>query len=474
MKFPERAGLADESVCFTGGAGAFACWLNSSPSLILAILFWTALALSAQKAATPEQVLAKARDKIVDRTQRLPNYTCVQTVDRKYFKFKSPQFRTLSCDDMSANRKKKNTLLHLEATDRIRLDVRVSGGTEIGAWAGSSHFDDGNIMKLIKGPFGTGAFGTILTDIFTGDGVSFSFDGEEQFDSIGLLRYRFEVAHESSHYMVHAGDDWVFTGYDGAVWVDPNTFELRRLVMRTTELPKETGACESTTTVDYASRRVGDGDFLLPQRSTLHFLLRDMTESDVATTYSACHQYHAQANLVSDPAAIAGEASAKTAVPVSIPAGLVITIRLAEPIDTDTAAAGDVVVATVSAVGRRDPKAKTIVPVNDSVVDIGAPIRGRIVLMQHLLDPPRSFVVAIQLETLEIKGMVSPLYAIRPTDYEPWTVTKVTLEHRYRARPVFFPPRGQTALVCNFSYFTNADRYVMPRGYESQWTTVLP
>jgi hypothetical protein len=436
-----------------------------------AFLIFAALAMSAQPAATPEQVLAKARDRIVDRTARLPNYTCVQTVDRKYFKFKSPPFGALSCDDMSAKRKKKNSSLHLEATDRIRLDVKVSGGTEIGAWAGSSHFDDGNVMKLIQGPFGTGAFGTILSDIFSGDGVRFYFDGEEQVDSLNLFRYRFEVAHESSHYMVHAGGDWVFTGYDGAVWVDPNTLELRRLLMRTTELPKETGACESTTTVDYASMRVGDGNFLLPQRSSLHFLLRDMTESDVATTYSACHQYHAEANPIPDPSAIAAEPPPARP-PTSIPASLVLTIRLAEPIDTDTAAAGDVVVPRVSAVRRRDPKAKKIVPVNGSVVDIGAPIRGRIVLMQHLLDPPRSFVVAIQLETVEIKGIASPLYAIRPTEYGPWTVTKVTLEHRYRARPVFLPPSGQSRLLCNFSFFTNAGRYVMPSGYASQWSTV--
>jgi hypothetical protein len=108
--------------------------------LILAALLCAPL-MRAQTALTSEQVLAKARDQIVDRTARLPNYTCVQTVDRKYFKFKSPQLEALSCDEMSAKRKKKHPLLHLEATDRIRLDVKVSGGTEIGAWAGSRHFD---------------------------------------------------------------------------------------------------------------------------------------------------------------------------------------------------------------------------------------------------------------------------------------------------------------------------------------------
>jgi len=442
-------------------------------SIVSATLLCLALATSAQTPPNPEQVLAKARDNILDRTERLPNYTCVQTVDRKYFKLKNPQSPVLSCDDMSAKRNKKNNLLYLEATDRLRLDVKVSGGTEIGSWAGASHSGDGNVMKLIKGPFGTGAFGTLLTDIFTGSSVSFYFDGEESVDSLKLFRYRYEVSRESSHYMIHTGNDWAFTAYDGAVWIDPNSLELRRLVMRTSELPKETGAGESTTTVEYASTRIGTGDFLLPQHSDLHFLMRDNTESDVATIYSACHQFHVDANLIPDPGAVPAESPAARA-PSSIPAGLVLTLKLAEPIDTDTAAAGDVVAATVSDVGRLDRKSKKIVPAEESVIQKGSPVRGRIVLLLHLLDLPRSFVIAIQIETVEINGIPSPLFAFRPQDSEPWTVTKVTLEHRYRARPIFFPPRGQTALVCDFSFFTNAEHYVMPRGYESQWTTVPP
>jgi hypothetical protein len=201
--------------------------------------------------------------------------------------------------------------------------------------------------------------------------------------------------------------------------------------------------------------------------------MRDNTESDVATTYSACHQFQADANLIADPSAIAAESPAAPT-PTSIPAGLVLTLKLAEPLDTDTAAAGDLVMDTVSDVGLLDPKSKKIVPARESVIQKGSAVRGRIVLMMHLLDYPHSFVVAIRLETVEINGFPSPLYAFRPQDNEPWTVTKVTPEQRYRARAVFFPPRGRTDLACNFSFFTNAEHYVMQRGYETQWTTVPP
>ena len=161
-----------------------------------------ALTMGAQS-PDPEQALAKTRDNILERTERLPNYTCVQTVDRKFLKLKKPVFPIPSCDDMSAQRSPKADLLGLQATDRLRLDVQVSDGTEIEAWAGDSHFGNGTMMSLIKGPFGfgTGGFGNFLTDILTGAGVKLYFEGEETVDSLKLFRYRFQISRESSHYM---------------------------------------------------------------------------------------------------------------------------------------------------------------------------------------------------------------------------------------------------------------------------------
>jgi hypothetical protein len=120
---------------------------------IIPIFLVLASTIRAQEPRDPEEVLVQARDKILERTERLPNYTCVQTVDRTFLKVDKPRFPVPSCDDLKAKRNKKAYILKVEATDRLRLDVKVSGGTEIGAWAGASHFEDGNVLKLIKGAF---------------------------------------------------------------------------------------------------------------------------------------------------------------------------------------------------------------------------------------------------------------------------------------------------------------------------------
>jgi len=367
---------------------------------------------------------------------------------------------------MSAQRSTKADLLTLQATDRLRLDVQVSGGTEIEAWAGDSHFGNGTMLSLIQGPFGfgTGGFGNFLTDIFTGAGVKLSFEGEETVDSLTLFRYRFQISREFSHYMLHAGSEWLVTGYGGAVWIDPKSSQLSRLLVQTSDLPEEANACESSTTVEYTTMRIGTDDFLLPQHSTLHFLMRDMTESDVATTYSRCHQFHGEANLITDPSAAAGEES-PAPTPISIPAGLLVQLKLAHAIDSDTAAAGDVVEATVSE-PVRDPKS------NEIVISARSTVRGRILRMEHSLDTPRRFVIVIQFETVEIHGISSPLYAIRLRDDERQAAKNAPSALVERSHQIFLPPRGQSPLASNFSVTSKAKHHVLPRGLEMQWLTV--
>jgi hypothetical protein len=75
---------------------------------------------------------------MIERTKRLLDYTCVQTVDRRYFVRSKPEEPRPCCDQMSAEARKKSYSLRLTPTDRLHLDIKVSGGTEIGSWAGAN------------------------------------------------------------------------------------------------------------------------------------------------------------------------------------------------------------------------------------------------------------------------------------------------------------------------------------------------
>src|SRR6202051_2394655 len=115
-------------------------------ALILAV----AVAACAQPRRDPTDVLAHARDKMLDRTDRIPNYICVETVNRSYLKNANAGSWPASCDQIMGAKKKGYYKLRIEATDRLRLDVKVSDGREIGAWAGARSFDSRDIVEFVE------------------------------------------------------------------------------------------------------------------------------------------------------------------------------------------------------------------------------------------------------------------------------------------------------------------------------------
>ena len=71
---------------YSNAEGAGNC-TRCAPRPMRAFLFVAVgTALFAQPPLHPTDHLACARDKLVERDKRLPDYTCIQAVDRRYFK----------------------------------------------------------------------------------------------------------------------------------------------------------------------------------------------------------------------------------------------------------------------------------------------------------------------------------------------------------------------------------------------------
>src|SRR5579859_1213610 len=228
--------------------------------------------------------------------------------------------------------------LQLYLTDRLRLDVKVSHGNEVGSWAGASQFDSRSIFELVgPGPFGTGTLGTFLTDIFTEGSASFEYDGEQSAGRGEAYEYRFRVPRGASHYSVEVGRDWHVVGYEGVLRVDPQSFDLRYLLVKVTAFPPESETCEAVTNVDYDRVQIGTGNFLLPLRSRLRILMTVSTESDITTTYARCREYHGEATIHfgDEPPAIVKVQKEDNKAPVILPVGLPVSLALAATIDTE-------------------------------------------------------------------------------------------------------------------------------------------
>jgi hypothetical protein len=387
----------------------------------------------------------------------------VVTINRKYFR-SSDSTLARSCDRIIGEDREPKKAAKVEASDRVRLDVKVSGGIEIGSWAGASKFESGSIVDQAHGNFEAGTLGPVLQDIFLNDAAEFQYVGEKQAGSDALLEYRFQVPADASHLFFRADGAWIGNiAYQGSIQIDSETFDLRSLMVRNDNLPPETNLCLATDTASYERTRIGSRDFLMPRESVFRTLQTDSGVTEAVIAYSSCREFQSASTIQFAPAEPArGTADASSR--FSLPSGLAFTVALVDPIDTDIAAAGDAIVARI-----RRP---VMNPVSKAVlVPADATVRGRIVRMEHF--PGTRFVIAIQLETLDVNGLETPVYA-RPGEARG---SGTQTERSFLSRPgvhIVLPRLGEPGNAASFVFGTLKDRYVVPAGYESNWITIAP
>jgi len=147
----------------------------------------------------PAALLNRARAKIVGNIGRLPKYTCLQTVHRsRYERF--PRMRVTGCGHVEDAGAAAESEPMLAWADRLKLDVTVSGGTEIFSWAGAHHFETENVEKIVgSGLTGTGDFGSFLMNTFGTNGPKYEYLGVAlQTGGRQLAVYRYQVPLEAS------------------------------------------------------------------------------------------------------------------------------------------------------------------------------------------------------------------------------------------------------------------------------------
>ncbi len=388
---------------------------------------------------------------------RLPKYTCSAAIERKYFK--APRVIGRTCDDVIASRNTGLIKSTETATDRLRFDVEIAdAGFEIFSWPGSQRFDANKLLEIGDGgPIGTGPFGAFLGDIFTNAGATFKFEREKTVNGRRLLEYRFRVPLESSHYKAGMRGMYRFIAYDGQFRLDPASANLVSLEVRTAELPRETESCEATTKIDFQNLRIGYSEFLAPLRSVLGVIGKYGDDSESVTSYSACHEFHGEAEVHFDDTPSASD-SVAAAVPGEraepLPAGLPVALIFETPIDTNVAAAGDPLTAQVVEAVVEPGSKRMLVPA-------GTKITGRVVHMEHHLAGGNYFLLSVQFDTLHLlldrafqtagdsKRGQAPCWDIRNQ----------------------IESKGRLSNGFTFVLPSKGGHYVMPAGCESRWVT---
>ncbi|MGE5568918.1 MAG: hypothetical protein ACM3S5_07780 [Rhodospirillales bacterium] len=406
----------------------------------------------------PVDVLARMGRIVADNAARLPNYACVETVERRYYRAKlsrSPR----NCDDLSGEKKKRGYKLILERTDRFRLEVRSGAVAELFSWPGDNRFEAQRPEQLVGyGPAASGSFGALLFSIFQSDATEFAFLGERESSGRKLFAYSFRIPEAMSHFVVHTLQGGSLpAGFEGTILADPETAEPVRLTTRTGELPSEAFCCEITSAFDYGRTRTGADSLLLPTEARQRFIERSGVETENITTFSDCREFRGES-----PPRNLGP-------PLAIRAGLPVMIALGARIDSATAAAGDRFVGTI---------AKPVEDAGQIVLPKGALVEGRITKVE-VRTQPQAVTIDLAVETVEVGGAAVPFHVTGPPPDTRSKLEKVLSELRIGAgglstRPVARPPVPAPGEPRSSELHFPGERAILDRGFQTEWITVKP
>lgn len=419
----------------------------------LVILFWAILFFfqTPSSGQDPNQVLAETRARVVQVTRNLPRFTCLETVDREYFD--APPIRE---NALTTPPTELCPAIFVEPdgripqfTDRLRLEVTADNGREIHAWPTATEFDTRPIEEIVQGAITTGGFGGYLSEVFDNPGTRFAYIGERVEKGRKMFEYSYRTPLETSRYIV--GKTHRITGHGGWFLIDPGALEVVHLVVHTDQVPPETGMCRDHNAIDYHRVAVGDGQLILPAQAVMQILQPGGSVSKTKLSFSSCREYKAESTIRFDDAD-SGQGSTAAA-KRSVPAGVRFTLRTIDPLDFNTAAAGDPVVARVVQTSNRH------------AVPEGATVSGRISVLRHYIALNR-YQLAFALETLTANG-TSTRFAAVPE--RPRNVRSLPEGFRSRGAELSIPPPG--ASTSEASFVLPGRTSLIKPGFESLWVT---
>ncbi len=330
---------------------------------------------------SPESApVERVRRRMAENIARLPNYTCLETIER------------------SVKRPKKEEPLF---KDRIHLDVAFIGQTEMFAWPGSDHFEAGLLheLPLGTGAIGNGGFGGWTSSLFGPSAPVFTPAGACVVEGRRGWRYSFRVPLRSSTHKIIVGDRQAISAYTGSICVDPDALDVMTLEVDDEQVPTPLVACSER--VRYGRTRVGAGDFLLPQYDELTATDSQGNRSRNRTSFTGCEQYTSHSSISFDT----GHQSApepRAAAPIrqgttreiELPGGISLDLRLGNPIRSAASAVGDAITAQLH---HRIQTSGVSIP-KDAIVS------GRIRALEQYFEPKKDFIVGLEFDSLSFNG----------------------------------------------------------------------
>jgi hypothetical protein len=315
-------------------------------------------------------LLARVLARMSENLKKLPNYTCLQTIER-------------------GRRASENQ--HFQPVDRVRLEVGLVDGKEMFSWPGAGNFEDRELADMVAGgAIGNGNFALHAKSVFVSGTPTFQYAGERVYEGRKTHRWDFRVPRIRSGYTIRNGHREAVVGYHGSFWADADTLDVVRLEVYADEIPPALEIVAAHDAMNYGRLRIGASDFLLPRSSELR--MTDYGgESQNLTAFSGCRQYTGESVVRFDDQTTDTQVDRPPTKGIELPLGVQIPIALAADIKADTAAVGDAIEGIVNS---------NVKMRGTLLVPKGAKAHGRIVWLRKQANANPMWVVGLEFSEI--------------------------------------------------------------------------
>lgn len=386
--------------------------------------------------------LARFRQKVRQDMTGIPNYTCLETIERTRREAHTRAFKPV---------------------DTVRVEVSLVGGKELFAWPGSRRFDDRDLTAMVSGgAIGSGMFAMFAHSLFVTGNGAWQYVGREDLAGRAAIRYDFHLTAQESGFRITTNGGSEELAAKGSFWFDPVSQDLVRLDVYGDAMPYSLGLEESVFTTDYARMRIGEADALLPKRSELTMTHFAGQASRNVMEFSQCRAYRTESTISFDaPPPSVTEAPKPSTRLVDLPAGLLMAIELDTALDSKSSSVGDTV------------KARVVHEVRDRgaiVVPQGAAVTGHIRKLNRD-SPSAPYAIAIELSEVEWTGARAALdVELVDLDRKSAGMRKLVTYFDGGTNKALLEKAGGKAAV----FFIEGARFQIPAGLRMTWRTVAP
>ncbi len=309
---------------------------------------------------------------------RLPDYTCVETIER-------------------SARKPAQTKFHL--LDRVRVEVAYYKGSELYAWPGAPKLEERDLGEMVggEGAIGTGDFALYLMAAYRGP-APLHFAGNDTLRGRAALKFTQTVPVALSNFQVYVPPVRGVVGYEVTAWHDAQSLELLRFELLAKEFPAEMSVRRTFKVIDYQNVSVGGSEFRLPAVTELSMLRNSGLEESTRSTFSHCRQYLGVSKITfGDPEPAGPQEPARRS--AKLPAGVSVPVKLNQEIELTAAARGDLLEMSVS---------REVVYNGRTVLAKGAKVAARIDGVFCETEPYANCFVMLKTETYEDVSRTGP------------------------------------------------------------------